>query len=133
MKAIFRTLFTTLSLFVCVCVSAQQKENDVFVPISKYISQGNVDALSAWFDDNLEISVISKSTEASKAQARQILKTFFESHTPRTFIITHQAGKGNMKYALAELNAGGERFQVMIFVSCVKGSYRIQQLKIDRI
>ena len=133
MKAIFRTLFTTLSLFVCVCVSAQQKENDVFVPISKYISQGNVDALSAWFDDNLEISIISSLNNSSKSQARQIVKAFFDSHTPRSFDISHIAGRSNMKYALGTLTAGGENFSVTIFVSFKDGEYKIQQLKIERV
>lgn len=105
---------------------------DVFNPISKYMSQGNAEALSAWFAENLEVTVLSRGGDASKAQARQILKSFFDNYTPRSFEITHTAGRANMKYALAELNAGGETFQVTIFVSCKDDTYKIQQLKIER-
>ncbi|MGM9793690.1 MAG: hypothetical protein ACI3Y8_05845 [Candidatus Cryptobacteroides sp.] len=35
-----------------------------------------------------------------------------------------------MKYALGRLNAGGEIFEVTIFVSCKGDTYRIQQIKI---
>lgn len=105
---------------------------DVFVPISKYLTQGNADALSAWFADNLELSVVSRSADASRLQARQILKAFFDSHTPRGFTITHTAGRANMKYLIGDLNAGGENFMVTIFVICQDSSYKIQQLKIDR-
>ena len=94
--------------------------------------QGNADNLSAWFDDNLEIAVTSQSSNASKAQARQIVKNFFESHTPRSFEVNHTAGRDNMKYALGTLNAGGESYSVTIFVSSKGKSYKIQQLKIEQ-
>ncbi len=106
--------------------------SDVFVPISKYIASGNAEALSAWFADNLEIAVLTKESDASKAQARQIVKTFFDNYSPRSFDITHTAGRANMKYALGTLNAGGEVFNVTIFMSCKDERYRIQQLKIER-
>ena len=105
---------------------------DVFVPIGKYLSQGNTEALSAWFAENLEISVLSKGGDASRAQAKQILKGFFDSHTPRSFTITHTAGRGNMKYALGELKAGGETFNVTVFVNCKDGKNQIQQFNVER-
>lgn len=107
-------------------------KGDVFVPISKYISQGDVQSLSAWFADNLEISIISSTHDTSKKQARQILKNFFEQHTPRSFSITHQTDSANMKYALGALTAGGEIYQVTIFLYLKDDAYQIQQLKIER-
>ena len=107
--------------------------DDVFIPISKYLAAGNADALSAWFNDNLEIAVLAKESDASRAQARQIVKTFFDNHTPRSFNITHTAGRANMKYALGTLIAGGEAFSVTIFMSCKNDTYKIQQLKIERL
>jgi len=106
---------------------------DVFAPICKYISSGDAESLSAWFDDTLEISVLSQGGDASRAQARQIVKSFFETYTPRAFHITHTAGRSNLKYALADLSAGGESFRVTIFVNCQEDGYKIQQLKIERI
>lgn len=112
---------------------AAEGGDDVFVPISKYIAAGNAEALSAWFADNLEIAVLARESDASRAQARQIVKTFFDNFTPRSFNITHTAGRANMKYALGTLKAGGETFNVTIFLSCKENSYRIQQLKIERL
>lgn len=106
--------------------------DDVFVPISKYFAAGNADALSAWFADNLEIAVLAKESDASRAQARQIVKTFFDSYTPRSFDINHTASRANMKYALGTLKAGGETFNVTIFMSCKDDSFKIKQLKIER-
>lgn len=112
---------------------AQENGYDVFNPISKYLAQGDAEKLSAWFSDNLEVTIFSDSNDSSRNQARQIMKSFFRSYTPRSFEITHKAGRSNMKYALGTLNAGGEMFIVTIFVGYDDTTYRIQHLKIERI
>ena len=112
---------------------AQESGYDVFNPISKYFSKGDADRLSAWFSDNLEITIFSNSNDSSRNQAKQILKSFFNSYTPRSFEITHRAGRSNMKYALGHLNAGGEVFLVTIFVNYNDSGYKIQHIKIEQI
>ena len=120
-------------LFFCAGVQAQNDDRDVFVPIGKYIVHGDAESLSAWFADNLEISVISPMSNCSKNQAKLIMKSFFEDYTPRSFEISHKAGRPNMKYALGVLSAGGENFNVTIFVRSKGDDYLIQQLKIEKI
>ena len=122
-----------VAMLLCALIHAQDKGYDVFNPISKYIAQGDADRLSAWFSDNLEVSIFTNSNDSSCSQARQIMKSFFKSYTPRSFEINHKAGRSNMKYALGTLNAGGELFTVTIFVSYKDSDYRIQHLKIERI
>ncbi len=117
-------------LFSGINASAQPAGYDVFIPIAKYLRLGDADKLAAWFDDNLEISILSKTSDSSRNQALRIIKTFFNNYSPREFDITHTAGRSNMKYALGRLNAGGEIFEVTIFVSCKDDTYRIQQIKI---
>ena len=112
---------------------AQDTGYDVFNPISKYLAKGDADRLSAWFSDNLEVTIFSTSNDTSRNQARQIMKSFFKSYTPRSFEISHKAGRSNMKYALGTLNAGGEMFLVTIFVNLRGEAYKIQHLKIERI
>lgn len=114
-------------------LSAQDKGYDVFNPIAKYLAKGDADRLSAWFSDNLEVTIFATSNDASRNQARQIMKSFFKSYTPRSFEVSHKVGRSNMKYALGTLNAGGEMFLVTIFVNYKDDTYRIQQIKIERI
>ena len=130
-KAIITTILVALIAGGGVTAQTPGK-GDVFVPISKYLGQGDVQSLSAWFADNLEISIISSTNDTSKKQARQILKNFFEQHTPRSFTVTHQTDSANMKYALGTLTAGGELYQVTIFLYLKGDAYQIQQLKIER-
>ena len=111
----------------------QDVSYDVFIPISKYIEMGDAEKLSAWFSDNLEVTIFSTSNDTRRNQAKQIIKSFFKSYTPRTFKISHKAGRPNMKYALGTLTAGGEMFLVTIFVGYKDAEYKIQQFKIERI
>ena len=133
MKNVKNIAATVLSLFIGVSLSAQDAGYDVFVPISKYIEAGDADKLSAWFADNLEITIFTVTNDSSRSQARQILKTFFNSYTPQSFSLTHKAGRSNMKYALGSLSEGGEFLIVTIFVSYKETSYKIQQIKIEKI
>lgn len=132
MKRIFTTTALALGLLLSTPAGAQKEGNDMFIPIAKYITSGNAEALSAWFADNLEIGVVSNESAASRNQARQIVKVFFETYTPSSFSITHTAGRADMKYAVGELSAGGESFHVTIFVKCKDGDNRIQEFKIEK-
>ena len=132
MRRCFKFLVLFMALLHPALSPAQPEGYDVFVPISKYIVQGNYEALSAWFADNLEISVLSMETNASRTQAKLIVKSFFETYTPKSFDIIHTAGRANMKYVLGNLNGGGETFLVTIFVTVKDGQHRIQQFKIER-
>lgn len=133
MNSFVRTVALGVMLSVGAVASAQNGGYDVFVPISKYLRNGDAERLSAWFADNLDITILSTSNNSSRNQARQILKSFFTSYSPRSFDIDHKAGRANMKYALGSMNAGGEVFTVTIFVSYKDKDYRIQQLKIEKI
>ena len=132
-RYILSVLAASVALLSCVKALAQDTGYDVFNPISKYLAMGDADKLSAWFSDNLEVTIFSDSNDSSRNQACQIMKSFFRSYTPRSFEITHRAGRSNMKYALGTLNAGGEMFMVTIFVGYNDKTYKIQHLKIERL
>ena len=132
-RLVINSFAALIAMFSCAGANAQDSGYDVFNPISKYLSIGDAEKLSAWFSDNLEVTIFSDSNDSSRNQALQIMKSFFRSYTPRSFEITHKAGRSNMKYALGTLNAGGEMFLVTIFVGYDKTSYKIQHLKIERL
>jgi hypothetical protein len=132
-RLVINSFAALIAMFSCAGAHAQDSGYDVFNPISKYLSIGDAEKLSAWFSDNLEVTIFSDSNDSSRNQALQIMKSFFRSYTPRSFEITHKAGRSNMKYALGTLNAGGEMFLVTIFVGYDEASYKIQHLKIERL
>lgn len=131
---IFSSIAVTMamSLLLCGTSKAQDESAAVFIPIAKYIEQGDAESLSAWFADSVEMDVDRCSGDASRKQAQQIVRNFFSKHRPSSFEIMHTASRANMKYALGQLNAGGERFDVTIFVGYQSEGYRVQHLKIEK-
>lgn len=129
---IFKILSLALLLFLPGSVRAQEGV-EAFAPIVKYLEKGDAEKLSAWFDNSLEISVCGVTSDSSRKQATQIMKNFFTNVKPTSFVLQHAASKSNMKYALGVLSAGTTSYAVTIFVNFQDNSYKIQQLKIEKL
>ena len=148
-KALHIFLLSAIGFCCCISLQAQsyfissnsqslppQSQDDgfsVFSSITKYLAAGDAASLSTWFADNLDVTVISSTRNCSKKQAREILRSFFDSYTPRSYSVTHKASESNKKYMIGLLNAGGELIQVTIYATSSAGDpYKIQQLNISR-
>lgn len=127
-----RILILFISILLLSVSGAKAQNQDVFVPIGKYIQNGDAESLSAWFASNLELDILGKINDCSKVQATQIMKDFFVTYTPKNFSIIHKSGKAPMKYAIGNLNAGGETFRLTLFVKTQSNGNQIQQLRIER-
>ncbi len=114
---------------------AQQpsEQGDVFVPIAKYMQAGQYENLSAWFADNLELSVMDQTSNCSRNQAKLIMKQFFADYSPKSFTVVHKGGNTPMRFAVGNLVAGADKFRVIIYVRIAdNGKSSIQQLRIDK-
>lgn len=120
-----------LFAFASVQLFAQQ-ENDVFVPIGKYIQNGDSQKLSAWFANNLELEITGNTNDCSKIQATQIMKDFFIKYPPKTFSIIHKSGKAPMKYAIGTLTTESDSFRITLFVKTETDGNYVQQLRIEK-
>jgi len=127
-------LFSLAAVFLTLSpLSAQtSSEQDVFVPISKYFQSGDSEKLSAWFAQNLEIDILGTVNVCSKAQAKQIMKEFFSNYSPKSFVIAYRSGKPPMKYAIGNLNAGGSKFRVTLFVKIHDDGNFIEGLRVEK-
>lgn len=132
MKKVILFLTSIFFIFSTSPASAQQKDQDVFVPIGKYIESGDYEKLSAWFAENLELDVLGAINNCTKNQAKLIMKNFFTNYTPKKFSIVHKGGKTPMKYAVGSLNAGGEKFRIILFVKSNGSVDSVQQLRIEK-
>ena len=132
MKKIFLLVSLLLALPISVPSVAQESKQDVFTPIGKYFQSGDYDKLSAWFADNLELDMLGAVNNCTRNQAKLIMKNFFTNYTPKKFTILHKSGKAPMKYAVGSLNAGGERFRVILYVKTSDDKSHIEQLKVER-
>ena len=130
-----RFLLTVIACLLCLtAANAQTKTNgaDIFTPISKYIRLGDCDKLSVWFADNLELDILGAVNNCSRNQAKLIMRNFFDTFNPKSFDIIHESGTVPMKYAVGKLDAGGDKFRIIISVKADGTKSYIQELKIER-
>lgn len=132
MKKSFLLASMLLTLLLAGPSIAQDNNQDVFTPIGKYFQSGDYDKLSAWFADNLELDMLGAVNNCTRNQAKLIMKNFFTNYTPKKFSVIHKSGKAPMKYAVGSLNAGGERFRVILYVKTTDDKSYIEQLKVER-
>ncbi len=132
MKKIIWIASALLLLLTAGPSTAQGNSQDVFTPIGKYMQAGDYEKLSAWFADNLELDMLGTVGTCTRNQAKLIMKNFYARYTPKKFSIIHKSGKAPMKYAVGTLNAGGERFRVILYVKSTDTESHIEQLKVER-
>ena len=126
------TILTIFTYSIVLPAQDKQSENDVFVPIAKYLENGNATNLSAWFADNVELVIFGSRNNCSRNQAKQIMRNFFINYTPNNFDVVHKSGNYPMKYAIGVLEGGGNEFKVTIFVKTTERGNHIQQLSIEK-
>ena len=83
-------LFPFVSSSQSIRVCEDDDDNNVFIPISKYMQKGDADCLAVWFADNLQVDVMGTVSNCSRNQARQIIRNFFTNYTPRCFEIVYK-------------------------------------------
>ena len=62
--------------FLSCAGASAQISGDVFNPVAKYIEQGDAESLSAWFSDNLEVSIFSRVTKTGENSSRTLSVNF---------------------------------------------------------
>ncbi len=100
--------------------------------LSKAIGQGDATAMSAWFHQSLEMSILEEEYETSKNQASRILESFFKTHTPTGFSISFEGTKEQSKYAIGSLTTSNGNFRVNMFFLNKEGKHLIYYLSIEK-
>ncbi|RFS22444.1 DUF4783 domain-containing protein [Chitinophaga silvatica] len=83
--------------------------------VAAALKQGDVNALTRYFDSNVEINMAGKSNSYSKAQAEIILKDFFAKNQVKSFELVHQGGD-NSKFGIGNLTTSGGNYRVTFFL-----------------
>ena len=115
-----------------VLVLPQVLSQTVPADLAKALGQGDATALSAWFHQSLEMSILEEEYETSKNQATRILENFFKSHTPTDFSISFEGTKEQSKYAIGTLTTSNGSFRVNLFFLDKEGKRLIYYLSIEK-
>ena len=128
MKKIITAVFLTLSIYSAVA------SLDIFDDIANSLRSGDAKAVSRFFGNTVDLTIINQEEVYSKMQAEQILRDFFTKNTPRSFTIIHQGlSKEGARYAIGNLvTAQGVTYRTYFFVKTQGGNAIIQELRFMR-
>ncbi len=117
---------------MAVSLSVNSKtDGDIPVNIFKSIETGDVEALSNYFSESIELILADKEGIYSKRQATQILKQFFNNNRPEKFNVLHQGGSENAKYAIGTLNTTQGKYRIHFLVKIENNKAQIHQIRIQ--
>jgi hypothetical protein len=102
--------------------------------ISSALSNGDVDALSKYFADNVEISIQDVEQTYTKAKATDVLRSFFGSNKPKTFNQVHKgtSRENSDQYCIGNLAASSGTYRVYIYLKSAGNNVQIQEIRFDK-
>ena len=96
------------------------------------MAAGNASAMSEYFHQSLELSILDEDYESSKNQATRILESFFKKHKPTDFKVSFEGTKEKSKYAIGTLSAADGSYRVNLFFINKGGKRLIYYLSIEK-
>lgn len=117
-----------LGFFVLTTVSFAQIPDEIVGSIQS----GNAAGLAEYFNENVELVVLSHDDVYSKPQAQQIVAEFFKANKPKQFSIIHQGGKDGARYAIGSLTTNTGTFRVYFLLKNKDSNSYIHQLRIEK-
>lgn len=114
-------------------LSAGSYENQVAGPFEEVvgaIKQGDVNGLSRYLDNTVEVNIVGKSNSYSKAQAEIILKDFFGKNQVKSFELIHQGGEGS-RFGIGNLATSGGTYRLSFFLQKKGGTLVLNELRIE--
>jgi hypothetical protein len=100
--------------------------------LSRAMGQGNATAMSAWFHQSLEMTILEEEYECSKNQASRILESFFKDHKPTGFSVSFEGAKEESRYAIGTLTTSNGNFRVNMFFLNISEKRLIYYLSIEK-
>ena len=130
MKQIIEKATAVIFVFVfsATCLLAQVPDS-----LIKGFKEGNAAVLSSYFNQDIELVVLSKDDVFSRAQAREIVADFFAGYKVKSFTVLHEGGKDDVSYAIGNLITDRGIFRVYFLVKKNdSGQAFIYQLRIEK-
>ncbi|MBK6932478.1 MAG: DUF4783 domain-containing protein [Saprospirales bacterium] len=126
-KLLFLLLFAPLALFA-------DQGNPSLEAIAKALSSGDVEALSQYFADNVEVSILDKEQLYPKAKAKEVVRAFFDANKPKSFSQVHQgtSRENSDQYCIGNMSASTGSYRVYIYLKMSGNSATIQEIRFDK-
>ncbi|MEY3195157.1 MAG: hypothetical protein RIQ78_1254 [Bacteroidota bacterium] len=102
--------------------------------ISAALNTGDVETLSKYFSDNVEISIQDKEQIYPKAKAAGVLRSFFDANKPKSFSQVHKgtSRESSDQYCIGNLSAVTGDYRVYLYLKVSGNSLSIQEIRMDK-
>ena len=86
-----------------------------------------------YFDHSVEIAVLDDEDVYSKSEAINVVKDFFTSNKPKSFVKAHEGtSKGqDSQYCIGKLETSTRTFRVYIYMKVTGSKFLVQELRFD--
>jgi hypothetical protein len=132
MKAFKKTVLAHLMLLLfltgAVSLASAQIPDDIILGLKT----GNAKMLGSYFNQNVELVILENDNVYSKAQAEQIVTSFFARYQPERFSVIHQGGKEGAQYVIGTLVTKQGSFRVYFLLKKNTGKDIIHQFRIEK-
>lgn len=123
-----------LFLLLLAPLFAFNQGNSSLEAITNALNAGDADALSAYFADNVEISIQDKEQVYAKAKAADVVRNFFNSNKPKSFSQVHKgtSRENSDQYCIGNLTATNGTYRVYLYLKVSGNNLRIQEMRFDK-
>lgn len=119
-----------LLLFISI-FSYQSVKADILDDVANALRSGDAKAVSRYFGNTIDLTIINQEEVYSKVQAEQILRDFFSKNAPRSFTIIHKGeSKEGARYAIGTfITSQGVQYRTYFYIKQSGLSGTIQELR----
>ncbi|HMI05463.1 MAG TPA: DUF4783 domain-containing protein [Pedobacter sp.] len=126
-----KPLLSLIVLFVNMS-SSIAFQGDVIDGLSAHFKTGNSKEIAASFSPSVDLIIIDEEDVYSKAQAEQILRSFFSKYPPVKSAVIHRLNTNpNYRYGALSLATKNGTFRVSITMKKTGSTFFITELRIE--
>ncbi|MFT4062593.1 MAG: DUF4783 domain-containing protein [Edaphocola sp.] len=103
--------------------------------IAKTLNDGNIENVSKYFDNVVDVALGAGQTSYSKHQAEMVLRNFFEKNKVQSFSIKYRGDSpaDNSFYLIGQLKTvSNEQYKVFLFFKEKNKVHYLQEIKIEQ-
>lgn len=122
------TLTCAALLFVVVAFAQASGIDDVITALRS----GNAAQLSKFVDNNIELSLPSKTDNYSRQQAVVILQDFFSNNGVKNFEVKHKGDNGGNQFCIGTLQTKGGNYRTTFFLTGKGGKLFVKEIRFQQ-
>lgn len=127
-----KRIFSTLLLGSVLMLSSFTDQSGIDEVIGA-LRSGSSNQLSAYFDENVELTLPDKSDSYSRAQAQLIVKDFFGNNGVKGFELKHKGDSPGGHFCIGTLQTNAGNFRTNVFMKTKNGKEVVKEIRFQSI